>query len=148
MTDIHFRQVIDNSRLVRVSDPARRREQQVFIAVMACLFLLGFGYAWQNYQMVHLGYQIEEVRHKTAGLNEWNRALQLEQSSLRDPLRVYALAETRLGLESARPGQIVQLDAGVPGDRNSGAVMADLRPASESLPAAVDAGAAGAPTPR
>jgi len=147
MTDIHFRQVIDNSRLVRVSDPARRREQQVFIGVMACLFLLGFGYAWQNYQMVHLGYQIEEARHKTAGLNEWNRALKLEQSSLRDPLRVYALAETRLGLESARPGQIVPLDEGLTAER-SGSVMAELGPASEAVPPGGDAGSPAAPTPR
>lgn len=126
MTDFHFVQSIDNSRVVRVDDPRHRREQRIFLTAIAAVFVLLFGYAWQNYRMIRLGYQIEEARQMEAGLAQWNRALRLEQASLRDPIRIYTLAQGRLGMESAQPGQIVRLEA-APLTDNAGPVMAEAR---------------------
>ncbi|MGH9533308.1 MAG: cell division protein FtsL [Terriglobales bacterium] len=109
MRDFHFTQRIDNSRVVRVEDPRRRREQRLLLAAVSAVCLLLFGYAWQNFQSLRLGYQVEGVRRQQAGLRQWNRELRLEQAALRDPIRIYALAHQRLGLQSAQPGQWVRL---------------------------------------
>lgn len=111
MRDFHFNQRIDNSRVVRAADPSRRREQRLLVTAVAAICLMLFGYAWQNFQTLRLGYQIETVRREQAGLRQWNRELDLEQASLRDPIRVYALAHGQLGMQSARPGQWVRLNA-------------------------------------
>lgn len=109
--DIYFVQQIDNSRVVRVADPRRRREQRVFLAAVVVLFALCFGYAWQRYEMVRLGYQLEAARLQQANLEQWNRGLELQQASLRSPVRIYSLAEARLGMQTAQPGQILAMDA-------------------------------------
>lgn len=134
MTDFHYVQNIDNSRVVRVADPRRRREQRLLAVTIATTFVLLFGYAWQNYRMIRLGYQIEDARQAESGLTEWNQALRLEQASLRDPIRIYTLAEDRLGMASARPGQVAALEA-APLTQTGRAVLAEAR-----RPAAAAAG--------
>lgn len=109
--DIYFVQQIDNSHVVRVADPRRRRELRVFLGAVAVLFALFFGYAWQRYEMVRLGYQIEAARQQQSNLEQWNRGLELQQAALRDPNRIYGLAEARLGMQNAQPGQILAMDA-------------------------------------
>lgn len=128
MTDIYFVQNIDNSRVVRVADPRRRREQQIMLTAVAMVFLFLFGYTWQNYRMMRLGYQIESVRKQEAGLRKWNRELRLEEAALRDPTRVYQVAENQLGLGSAQPGQLRVLVPVETGSPDSGApVLAENR---------------------
>lgn len=109
MTDIYFVQAVDNSRVVRVADPRRRREQRIMLLAVGMVFLFLFGYTWQNYRMMRLGYQMEAVRKQSQGLQQWNRELRLEEAALRDPTRVYQVAENQLGMESAQPGQLKQL---------------------------------------
>lgn len=109
MTDIYFVQNIDNSRVVRVADPRRRREQQIVLVAVGIVFVFLLGYTWQNYRMMRLGYQIESVRKQEAHLRKWNRELRLEEAALRDPTRVYQVAENQLGLGSAQPGQLEAL---------------------------------------
>ncbi|MGH9491640.1 MAG: cell division protein FtsL [Terriglobales bacterium] len=134
MRDFHFAQRIDNSRVVRAVDPRRRREQRFLLAAAATICLLLFGYAWQNFQTIRLGYQIETVRRQEAGLRQWNRELQLEQASLRDPIRVYALAHGRLGMQSAQPGQWVSLTAPpFPGGSQGPVVAEALAPRASTL---------------
>src|SRR6185312_2470216 len=55
--EIYFRQQIDNSRVRRLADPRRRREQRLSLLAGGVLFLLLFGYAWMRFQTVRLGYQ-------------------------------------------------------------------------------------------
>lgn len=127
MRDFHFTQRIDNSRVVRVEDPRRRREQRMLLAAVSAVCLLLFGYAWQNFQTLNLGYQIEAARRQEAGLQQWNRELRLEQASLRDPIRIYALAHRRLGMQSAQPGQWVRLNPPATPAGGQGPVMAEAR---------------------
>lgn len=127
MTDFHYVQNVDNSRVVRVADPRRRREQWLLAVAIATTFVLLFGYAWQNYRMIGLGYQIEDARQAETGLTQWNQALRLEQASLRDPIRIYTLAEDRLGMASARPGQVAALETTPLTPQTGGAVLAEAR---------------------
>lgn len=121
--EFYFHKTIDNSRLVRVSDPRRRREIRVFSATMSVLFLLVLFYAWQHFSAVQYGYKIELQKTQRDQLVEQNRTLKLEQAGLRDPERIDTLAR-KMGLQSPQPGQVVQLE----NQDSSAPVMASISP--------------------
>jgi cell division protein FtsL len=111
--EIYFAKNIDNSRLVKVTDRERTREIAQFMAAAACLFLLVMFYAWQHFSSIEYGYRIEAQRKQVEELVENNRALRLEEASLRDPERIDTLAR-QLGLQSPQAGQVQQLDTSLP----------------------------------
>lgn len=119
--EIYFAKSIDNSRLVKVDDPARKREMMAFVVVLAVLFVLVMVYAWQHFSAVEYGYRIESLKSQRDALVETNRALRLEEASLRDPERIDALAR-KLGFQSPQAGQLVRLESTDKG--STGAVMA------------------------
>lgn len=123
--EIYFTKTIDNSRLVKVEDPRRSREMKHFGTALACLFLLVFTYAWQHFKAIEYGYQIESAKRELSEKTEMNRALQLEDASLRDPERIDVLAR-RMGLIPPQPGQVIRMDAS-PSDAQ-GPVMASAAP--------------------
>jgi cell division protein FtsL len=121
--EFYFQKTIDNSRLVKISDPQRRREIRIFSASVAALFLLLMFYAWQHFSSIEYGYRIEAQKSERDRLVEVNRTLKLESASLRDPGRIDALAR-QMGLESPEPGQFIQLNA----DEAGAPVMAQATP--------------------
>src|SRR5215467_2611888 len=120
--EFYFQKTIDNSRLVRVSDPQRRREVRMFSAVVALFFLMAMFYTWQHFRSLEYGYQIEAQKTEHDRLLELNRNLKLEQALLRDPGRIDVLAR-QMNLEPAQPGQVMRLDSEAP---DSTAVIAQL----------------------
>jgi hypothetical protein len=108
--EIYFSKAIDNSRLVKVEDPRRNREMKQFGTALGVLFLLVFTYAWQHFRAIEYGYQIESAKRELAEKTEMNRALRLEDASLRDPERIDVLAR-RMGLVPPEPGQVIRMDA-------------------------------------
>src|SRR5580698_5233148 len=123
--EIYFAKAIDNSRLVKVEDPGRNREMKQFGTALACLFLLVFTYAWQHFRAIEYGYQIESAKRELSDLTEMNRALRLEDASLRDPERIDVMAR-RMGLVPPAPGQVIQMD-GAAADSNA-PVLASAQP--------------------
>jgi cell division protein FtsL len=109
--EIYFRKTIDNSRLVKVEDPRRAREMKFFGLALCFLFLLVMGYALQHFRAIEYGYRIESLRSQRDDLTEMNRALRLEEASLRDPERIDQTAR-KLGLQPPQPGQVIRVDAG------------------------------------
>jgi hypothetical protein len=102
--EFYFQKTIDNSRLVKVSDPQRRREIRIFSAAVAALFMVMMFYAWQHFSSIECGYRIEAQKAERERLVEVNRTLTLEAASLRDPLA------RKMGLESTQPGQVIRLN--------------------------------------
>ena len=111
--EVYFSKNIDNSRVVRVADPKRTREMAMFLATICCLFLLVMTYAWQHFSAIEYGYRIEALQAQKSGLVEINRALRLEDASLRDPGRIDQLAR-QMGLQSPAAGQVIMLDTAMP----------------------------------
>jgi len=111
--EIYFSKPIDNSRLVKVEDSQRSREMKQFSIALCCLFLLVMTFAWQHYKAIEYGYKIESMKVQRDGLVEMNRALQLEEASLRDPQRIDTLAR-QLGLQSPQAGQVIRMDTAAP----------------------------------
>jgi cell division protein FtsL len=124
--EVYFRKTIDNSRLVKVEDPRRAREMRQFSIALCCLFLLVMTYAFQHFRAIEFGYKIESLRVERDGLLEMNRALRLEEASLRDPERIDTMAR-RLGMQSPQPGQVIRMETS---DEASAPVMASVTPVS------------------
>jgi len=108
--EIYFRKSIDNSRLVKLEDPRREREMKQFGLALCFLFLLVMGYALQHFRSIEYGYKIEILRSQREDLANMNRALRLEEASLRDPERIDVMAR-KLGLQSPQPGQVMRMDS-------------------------------------
>ena len=123
--EIYFSRPIDNSRLVKVEDPQRSREMKQFGVALACLFLLVMTFAWQHFKAIEYGYKIEALRVQRDGLIEVNRALRLEEASLRDPERIDTLAR-KLGLQSLQAGQVMHMDSVAPDSASP--VLASVTP--------------------
>lgn len=125
--EIYFTKGIDNSRLVKVEDPRRAREMRQFGIALGCLFLFVMAYAFQHFKAIEYGYKIESLKSQRDGLVEMNRALRLEEASLRDPERIDRMAR-ELGLQSPQAGQVIRMDTALP--EGSGAEVASLTPVS------------------
>jgi hypothetical protein len=108
--EIYFAKSIDNSRLVKVTDPQRTREMAMFSASVAMLFLLVMVYAFQHFSSIEYGYRTEAQKKQRDELVEMNRSLRLEEAALRDPQRIDVLAR-RMGLDSPQAGQLQNLDS-------------------------------------
>jgi cell division protein FtsL len=125
--EVYFTKAIDNSRLVKVEDPRRAREMRQFGIALLCLFLFVMAYAFQHFKAIEYGYKIESLKSERQSLVEMNRALRLEEASLRDPERIDRMAR-ELGLESPQAGQVVRIETALP--ESSGSVVASLTPVS------------------
>jgi cell division protein FtsL len=123
--EIYFTKPIDNSRLVKVEDPRRTREMRQFGIALAFLFVLVMGYAFQHFKAIEYGYKIEALKSQRANLIEMNRALRLDEASLRDPERIDRIARG-MGLQSPQAGQVVRMDSSMP--ESSSSVVASLTP--------------------
>jgi len=124
--EVYFSKAIDNSRLVKVEDPRRTREMRQFGIALSCLFLFVMAYAFQHFKAIEYGYKIEALKSQRDGLVEMDRALRLEEASLRDPERIDRMAR-ELGLQSPQAGQVIRIDATPEG---AASVVASLTPVS------------------
>jgi cell division protein FtsL len=125
--EVYFHKAIDNSRLVKVEDPAHAREMRMLMLSLGCLFLFVMTYAVQHFKSIEYGYKIASLKNQRDSLSDTNRALQLQEASLRDPQRIDNIAR-KLGFQSPQAGQIMHLDA--PMADSGSAEMASAAPVS------------------
>jgi cell division protein FtsL len=107
--EIYFTKRIDNSRVVKVTDPKRRREMLTFGITLGILFLLVMVYLWQHFSAIEYGYKIEQLKLESDTISESNRALSLEEASLKDLPRIDRMAR-ELGMQRPVAGQWQPLD--------------------------------------
>jgi cell division protein FtsL len=121
MTEYHTVKRIDNSRLVRSTEPARLREFWRRVAVGAGMAGCLLFYAWQHFECIQLRYQLEQLESSRTQAAELNQKLHLEVATLRSPARVDGIARQQLGLTVPVPGQVA------PAEEPSEAVLAQAR---------------------
>jgi len=102
--EIYFAKRLDNSRVLRVSDPKRRREMISFGVTLCLLFLIAMVYLWQHFSAIEYGYRIEQLKAQRDAVVESNRALNLEAASLKDLARIEQLA-LQMGMRRPADGQ-------------------------------------------
>jgi cell division protein FtsL len=123
MSDYYTVKRIDNSRLVRAANPNRMRESCRIVAYSCVLAAGVLLFAWQHFQCLQLGYQLEELKAERGQAAEMNLRLRLEVASLKSPERIDAIARNTLGLTMPVPGQV----APAYGPSPSEAVLAQAR---------------------
>jgi cell division protein FtsL len=98
---------VANDHLVREVD--RRRHRALWLQAMTGLVLAAalLGYGWQHFEMIRMGYRLEELRLEKESLMKLNRLLALEREHLVSPDRVEAIARTRLGMVTPTSEQLV-----------------------------------------
>src|SRR5215469_1116937 len=109
--EIYFAKRIDNSRVVRMVDPKRRREMLTFGITLSIFFLVVMAYLLQHLSAIEYGYRIEQAKAEHTAIVESNRELKLEESSLTDLQRIEVEAR-RLGMVPPSAGQIYAIESG------------------------------------
>ena len=107
--EIYFHKAIDNSRLVRSADPARKREMRFFTTAVVVCFLMALVYLFQHCSSIEYGYKIEDLRARRDQMADVNRTLKLEEATLKDPERIHALA-LDMGMALPSVGQVQRMD--------------------------------------
>ena len=108
--EIHFAKRIDNSRVLRVTDPKQRREMILFGITLSVFFLFAMVYLWQHFSAIEYGYRIEQLKVQRDAIVESNRALSLEVASLKDLSRIERLA-LQMGMRRPADGQWQPMEA-------------------------------------
>ena len=108
--DICYVKAIDNSRLQREVDPKKRHDCLGLLGLAAVVFSVFMLYAWQHSQCRRFSYQIEQLKTRQAGLEEWNQRLLYEQATLEDRQRISTLAGEKLDMRPRDPQQVIPLD--------------------------------------
>jgi cell division protein FtsL len=121
--DVYVVKRIDNSRLSREVNPERRRQCFTLLGLGGLVFFAGLMLAWQHFQCVRLGYEIQQLKAQQSSFVELNRELRLAQASLADPQRIDQIARKKLGLAPPAPQQVVRLGA----SEAPGGAMVDAR---------------------
>jgi cell division protein FtsL len=109
--EIYFAKRIDNSRVVRIVDPQRRREMLTFGVTLTIFFLMVMVYLLQHLSAIEYGYRIEQAKAEHNAVVESNRELKLEESSLTDLQRIDVEAR-KLGMVPPSAGQIYAIESG------------------------------------
>jgi cell division protein FtsL len=102
--EIYFSKRVDNSRVVKIADPKRRREMVSLGITLAMLFLLVMVYLWQHFSAIEYGYKIEQLKSERETIAESTRQLGLEEASLKDVSRIERMARD-LGMQPPSEGQ-------------------------------------------
>jgi cell division protein FtsL len=105
--EFYFVKPINNSHVVREVDQDRRRECFSLLGLGFVVFLFVFMFAWQHFQCVRYGYQVEQLKTEYTALEEQNHTFRLERAALADPQRIDTLARTRLGMVTLTPQQVI-----------------------------------------
>jgi cell division protein FtsL len=109
-----IRKDIRNNPIVREVD--RARQQQLWRSMSIGLFLaavLLFS-AWQHFELLRHGYEIQQLQQQRAAEDEINRHLRLELETLRAPQRIEHIATEQLHLVEPTSGQTIVIERAAP----------------------------------
>ena len=84
---------VRNNPIVREVDEARQRQMRRSLGIGGMLVTVLLFSAWQNFELVQHGYDLQRLEQDYADEIEINRQLTLEVESLRSPGRIEGLAK-------------------------------------------------------
>ena len=115
---------VRNNPIVREVDEARQRELWKAAGVAGFLVIVVLFSAWQHFELLRHGYQIEELNRARTAEEEAGHQLRLEIDTLRSPKRIETLATERLHLVAPSAGEAVVLERVQPADPPAKSVIA------------------------
>jgi len=120
-----IRKDVRNNPIVREVDEARQRELWKSVGIASFLVVGLLFSAWQHFELLRHGYQVEEKQREKAALEETGRQLRLEIETLRAPKRIEALATERLHLVAPSQGDAIVIERVQPADPPAKSVVAE-----------------------
>ena len=84
--------------------------------------------AWQHFELLRHGYQVEEIQRERAVEEEASRRLRLEIETLKSPARIEALATQKLHLVAPGRDEAIVIERVLPAEPPAKSVIADARP--------------------
>jgi cell division protein FtsL len=115
---------VRNNPIVREVDGARQRELWKSAGLAGFLVLVLLFSAWQHFELLRHGYELEQLNRERAAEEEAGRQLRLEIDTLRSPKRVEALAMERLRLVAPSSDEAIVLERVEPADPPAKSVVA------------------------
>src|SRR5256885_1028481 len=107
---------VRNNPIVREVDETRQRELWKSTAIAGFLVTVLLFSAWQHFELLRHGYQVEEMQRERAAQEDATRRLRLEIETLKSPKRVEALATEKLHLVAPSRDEAIVLERVVPAD--------------------------------
>jgi cell division protein FtsL len=115
---------VRNNPIVREVDEARQREMWKSVGVAGLLVLVLLFSAWQHFELLRHGYQIEEMQRQRAAEEDTARRLRLEIETLKSPKRIEALATEQLHLVAPTRDEAIVLERIMTADPPPKAIVA------------------------
>jgi cell division protein FtsL len=115
---------VRNNPIVREVDQTRQRELWKSLGIAGFLVLALLFSAWQHFEILRHGYQIEELQRQRAAEEETSRRLRLEIETLRSPKRIETLATERLHLVAPSRDDAIVIERVQPADPPAKSVIA------------------------
>ena len=118
------RKDVRNNPIVREVDDARQRELWKSAGVAGFVVIVLLFSAWQHFELLRHGFQIEELNREGAAEEETGHQLRLEIDTLRSPGRIETLATERLHLVAPSAAEAIVLERVQPADPPAKSVIA------------------------
>jgi cell division protein FtsL len=115
---------VRNNPIVREVDEAKQRELWKSVGIAGFLVLVLLFSAWQHFELLRHGYQVEELQRQRASEEEAARRLRLEIETLKSPKRIEALATQQLHLVAPSRDEAIVIERVVPADPPAASVVA------------------------
>ena len=115
---------VRNNPIVREVDDARQRELWKSVGVAGILVLVLLVSAWQHFELLRHGYQVEELQRQRAAEEDIARRLRLEIDTLKSPQRIESLATQQLHLVTPNRDEAIVIERVVPAEPPAASVVA------------------------
>lgn len=115
---------VRNNPIVREVDETRQRELWRSICVGVLLVGVLLFSAWQHFELLRHGYQIEQMQRERSAAEEVNRHLRLEIESLRSPERIERIAKEKLQLVEPAADEAIVIERVTPAAPPDKAIVA------------------------
>ena len=91
-----IRKDVRNNPIVREVDERRQRELWASLGIGVVLVLVVMFSAWQHFELIRHGYQVEQMQKERAAEEDVRQHLRLEIETLRSPERIERMATGKL----------------------------------------------------
>jgi cell division protein FtsL len=105
---------VRNNPIVREVDEARQQQLWRSVVIGGFLVLVILFSAWQHFELLRHGYEIQRMQRERAAEEEINRHLRLEIETLRSPGRIERIATKELHLVTPARDQAIVLERVTP----------------------------------
>jgi cell division protein FtsL len=115
---------IRNNPIVREVDEAQKRELWRSVGIGVFLVAVLLFSAWQHFELLRHGYQIEQLQRERSAEEEVNRHLRLEIETLREPARIEKIAKEQLQLVEPSADEAIVIERVTPAAPPDSSVVA------------------------